>query len=226
VAKRKKRSTPEKQTLVLWALLARGNAAAFQNELKPEPDKADRVALEAAGLIKIEKRGRYRRIWIEVTDRGWEWAGSNLGAALPTNSPAGSQILRAWLTRLKAFMEARGFALADVLGPQGSAQAAGGLIAEPLPYAPLDYAAVRKRIRDVYLNITGGRFNARTLLSDIRQRLKDIDRTTLDDALRRIHLEEGTTLSGLNNPQEITPAIRDAELNFKGEPMYVLWITK
>jgi hypothetical protein len=40
------RTTPEKQTLILWALLARDNAAGFQNELKPEPDKADREALE------------------------------------------------------------------------------------------------------------------------------------------------------------------------------------
>jgi hypothetical protein len=36
------RSTLEKQTLILWALLARDNAAGFQNELKPEPDKAGR----------------------------------------------------------------------------------------------------------------------------------------------------------------------------------------
>jgi hypothetical protein len=85
---------------------------------------------------------------------------------------------------------------------------------------------VRTRVREAYLEIAGGRLNTRVLLSDLRQRLKDIDRATLDDALGRMHLEEGTTLSGLNNPQEITPTIRDAGLNFKGESMYVLWITK
>lgn len=224
MAKGKKRSTPEKRALILWALLVRESAAAFQNELKPEPEKEDRDALKDEGLITSEKRGR--RIWVEVTDKGWAWAGRNLGAALPANSGAGSQILQAWLTRLKAFMDARGFALADVLSPQNSGQAAAGVVSAPSPSPALDYGAVRKRIREAYLDITGGRLNTRTLLSDIRQRLKSIDRPTVDDALRRMHVEEGTTLSGLNNPQEITPAIRDAGINFKGESMYVLWITK
>jgi hypothetical protein len=224
VAKSKKKSTPEKRTLILWALLVQENAAAFQNEMRPEPEKADREALKDEGLITWETRGR--RIWIEVTDKGWAWAGRNLDAALPANSNAGSQILQVWLTRLKTFMDARGFALADVLGPQNSDRATKGLVSAPLPSTTLDYGAVRKRIREAYLDITGGRFNARALLSDIRQRLKNIDRTTLDDALRRMHLEEGSTLSGLNNPQEVTPAIRDAGVNFKGESMYVLWITK
>ena len=221
MARNKKKSTPEKQALILWALLVREGAAAFQNELRPEPERADRDALAAAGLIKHETRER--RIWIEATDRGWEWAGRNLGAALPTNSSAGCQILQAWLTRLQAFMGARNLVLADVLGPQNSVRAPK---VAPQPPAPPDYATTRKRIRGAYLDLTGGRFNTSALLKDIREKLTDIDRESLDEALRRLHLEEGTTLSGLNNPQEITPAIRDAGLRFKGEPMYVLWITK
>lgn len=74
--------------------------------------------------------------------------------------------------------------------------------------------------------MTGDRLNERIPLSDLRDRLNDIDRPILDDTLARMHLEEGTTLSGLDNPREITPAVRDAALIFKGEPMYVLWITK
>ncbi|MGH6840568.1 MAG: hypothetical protein ACREDV_00500, partial [Methylocella sp.] len=100
------RSTPEKQTLILWALLVRDSAAGFQNELKPEPEKADREALEKAGLIKCEKRGRYRRVWIEVTEKGWAWAADHLDDDLPAGSPAGGSILQAWLTRLKAYMHA------------------------------------------------------------------------------------------------------------------------
>jgi hypothetical protein len=220
VAESKERSTPEKRTLILWALLARDHAAAFQKELKPEPEKADRVALIDEGLIKSEKRGQ--RIWIEVTDKGWAWAGKNLGAPLPANSSASGHILQAWLMRLKAFMDTRGMVLADVLGPQVSVQgAAGGSVA-----AQLDYAAMRERVRQAYLDITEARLNTRALLSDIRKKLKDIDHGTLDDVLRRMHLENGTTLSGLNNPQEITQVIQDAGLNFKGERMFVLWITE
>ena len=77
---------------------------------------------------------------------------------------------------------------------------------------------MRARIRNAYLELTGSRFNMRALLKDIRANLNDIDRATLDETLKTMHLEEGTTLSGLNNPQELTEAIRDAGLVFKGEP--------
>jgi hypothetical protein len=48
----------------------------------------------------------------------------------------------------------------------------------------------------------------------------------LDAVLKRMHLEEGTSLKGLENPRDITSAIRDAEISFSGDPMHVLWITK
>jgi len=41
-----------------------------------------------------------------------------------------------------------------------------------------------------------------------------------------MHLEDGSHLSGSDNPPEITDAIRDASLDFKGERMFVLWITR
>ena len=221
----KKRSTPEKRTLILWGLLVRENAAAFQNELKPEPLKADRDVLSYEGLIRWERRGR--RIWIEATDKGWAWAGKNLDAALPANSSAGSQILRAWLTRLMAFMERRELVLADILGPHYSRKsAADNHVNVPSTCEPRDYLAIRDRVRQAYLDVTGGRLNERALLSKVREKLSDIERTRLDDTLRNMHLEEGTTLSGLNNPQEITKTVRDAGLNFKGQDMFVLWITK
>ncbi len=226
MAKNKKRSMPEKRTLILWALLVRENASAFQNELKPEPDKADREALEEAGLIKAEPRGRYRRIWIEVTDKGWAWAGSNLEAALPRNSSAGSQILQGWLARLKVFMEARGLALADVLGPQPSTQAVGGLKAEPPRLAPRDYAAVRACIRKAYLDITDGRLKARALLRDLRSKLHDIERQALDDALKQMQREHEGSLYQLDNRAEITDADRTAAIYFGNEPRHILWIER
>jgi hypothetical protein len=204
------------QTLILWALLIKRDGAGFQKDVKPEVKKPDREALVRAGLITSEKRGR-PGFWLEITDKGWAWAADHLDADLPKRSTAGSAILQAWLKQIKLFMQSRGLALADILGAQEAA-------ADPLPVP--DHSNVRERIRKAYLELTGGRFNTRALLRDLRDRLKDIDRETLDTALKRMHLEEGTTLSGLNNPQEITQPIRDGGLIFKGEPMYVLWITR
>jgi hypothetical protein len=226
VAGSKKKSTLEKRTLILWALLAGENAAAFQNELKPEPEKADRDALSAEGLIKWEKRGQ--RIWIEVTDKGWAWAGNNLGAALPKNSSAAGLILQACLARLKAFMDARGMVLADILGPQDSAQAgaADKGATGSLKFATLDYQALRDRIRQAYLDVTGGRLNTRALLSDLRGKLHEIERGTLDDALKKMQRDQEASLYQLDNRSEITDADRTAAIYFGNEPRHILWIER
>jgi hypothetical protein len=210
----------EMQTLILWALLVRTGGADFQKNIKPEVKKADRQALAKSGLIAVEKRGR--GYWLEATDKGWSWAANHLDANLPKRSTAGNAILQAWLTRIKAFMASRDLVLADVLGAQQQRKTP----TESESHAPIDHETLRARIRSAYFDISGDKLNARVFLSDLRSKLKDIDRGSLDEALGRIHLEEGTTLSGLNNPQEITPVIRDGGLTFKGEPMYVLWITR
>ena len=204
----------EMQTLILWSLLARTSGGGFQKDIRPDVKKADREALIKAGLISSEKRGR-PGLWLETTDRGWAWAADHLDADLPKRSVHGAAILQAWLKRLKAFMAAKDFGLADVLAPPASTEPARD-----------DYSALRRRIRQSYLEATGGRLNQRLFLNVLRDELGDVDRSALDDALRKMHLEEGSHLSGSDNPPEITDAIRDASLDFKGERMFVLWITR
>jgi DNA-binding MarR family transcriptional regulator len=220
------RSTPEKQTLILWALLARDNAAGFQSELKPEPDKADRDALEKAGLIKSKRRGRYRRIWIEVTEKGWARATDHLNDDLPTGSPAGSSILQAWLTRLKAYMQARNVPLAEILGPQRARKDSSEVIAIGDATPASGYDTLRSRIRQAYLAVTGGRINTRARLCDIREKLNDIDRAALDEALKRMQLERQASLYPLDNKTEITDADRNAAIYFGAEPRHILWIER
>ena len=198
------------QTLILWALIAKPGAGALAKEIKPEVKKPDRDALEKAGLLEVSKRGR--AFWLEVSDRGWDWAGENLDAALPSGSTAGCEILRAWLTRLKVFLQVKNFALADVLAPQPEPQGA----AAPLP----------ERIRAAYLECSGGNLNQRVFLSALREKLPDVDRATLNDALTAMHARDGMHLSGTDNPRELTPENRAAALDYKGEAMFVIWITR
>ncbi len=221
MAKRgKRKSTLEKRTLILWALLARENAAGFQNEIKPKPDKDDRIALESDGLIKSDRR-KNQRIWIEVTERGWDWAGRNLSAALPTQSPAGSQILQAWLIKLKKYMEIENYALVDILNPRETLKPVG----ETVP-AGLDQVPVRKRIRDAYLTISGGRLNTRVLLRELREKLRDIERSALDGALVQMQNNQEASLYQLDNRLEVTDADRSAALYFGNEPRHILWIER
>jgi hypothetical protein len=202
----------EMRTLMLWALLAKSGGAGLQKDIRPEMKKADRDALVSEGLIASVAKSR--PIMLEVTDKGWAWAGDHLDAELPKRSIYGAAILQAWLRQLKTFMTAKGFVLADVL-------------ATPVTPEPRDpYSALRERIRQSYLDTTGGRLNQRVFLKVLRDKLGDVDRSVLDDTLRKMHLEDGAHLSGTDNPPEITPAIRDASLDFKGERMFVLWITR
>jgi hypothetical protein len=203
----------EMRTLMLWALLAKPGGAGLQKDIRPEVKKPDRDALVREGLIRSDPKSR--PIMLEVTDKGWAWAGDHLDAELPKRSVHGAAILQAWLKQLRTFMAANGFVLADVLGTPVTSKPAHD-----------DYSALRARIRQSYLEATAGRLNQRVFLNVLRDGLGDVDRSALDDALRKMHLEEGSHLSGSDNPPEITDAIRDASLDFKGERMFVLWITR
>lgn len=196
------------QSLILFALVAKPGAGALQKDIKPDIKKADREALHKAGLIDIDKRGR--AIWLEVNDRGWDWAQSNLGAPLPSGSTAGCEILQSWLSRLKLYLDAREIALADVLAPS----------------RPKVAPALPDRIRAAYLACSGGRLNERVFLSALRQHLADVGREKLDEVLRGLHARDGMHLSGSDNPRELTDENRAAVLVYKGEPMYVIWITQ
>jgi hypothetical protein len=198
---------------MLWALLAKPGGAGLQKDIRPEVKKPDRDALVREGLIRSDPKSR--PIMLEVTDKGWAWAGDHLDAELPKRSVHGAAILQAWLKQLRTFMAVNGFVLADVLGTPATSKPAHD-----------DYSALRGRIRQSYLEATGGLLNQRVFLNVLRDGLRDVDRSALDDALRKMHLKEGSHLSGSDNPPEITDAIRDASLDFKGERMFVLWITR
>ena len=214
----------ELQTLILWALLAKAEGGSFLTDIRPKVTKVDREALVKAGLIVCEKRGQ--RIWLEVTEKGWAWAGDNLEASLPKRCTAGSIVLQEWLTRLKAFLETRGLALADVLAPSPSPSSGDSHVANSRPRPSIDYGTLRSRIRKAYLELTGGQFNARARLRDLRGKLIDVERTVLDEALKRMQREQEASLYQIDNRIEITDADREAAIYFGSEPRHLLWIER
>ena len=152
-SKSREQRRAEKQTLVLWALLATGGEG-FGNEIKPEVDKTEREALVKAGLISVEKR--QRAYWLSVTDRGWRWAEDHLSDTLPDRSYAGTFILAGWLKHLQTFMRATNTPLAEILAPRPLDDAR--LSKENTPgtvIAATDYGSLRERIRTAYLAATG-----------------------------------------------------------------------
>ena len=101
-----------------------------------------------------------------------------------------------------------------------------GIAIEFAQYRLDDFAALRKKIRTAFLDLTSGAFNTRVRLRDLREKLRDLDRAVVDDALLAIQREEGTVLIQLDNRIEITDADRDAALEIGREPRHLLWISK
>ncbi len=203
-----------RRTLILWALLVRDGAGALQGDLRPKVERADREALERAGHIRTERRGRYRQIWIEATDAGWSWAASNLHAPLPPASRDGAQVLQAVLARLADFIRARGLALAEIFGPQP---------AGATPPAAVD---LRERIRSAYLAATGGHLNRRALLRTVREGLAGVDRAAVDAALLQLQREQAAILYPLDDRAQLVAADHEAALLVNGEARHILWIDR
>jgi hypothetical protein len=211
------------QTLILWALLAKTGGASPLKDIKPEVKKPDREALLRAGLVVNEKRGR--ELWLKTTDKGWAWAANHLDADLPTDAPAAGIVLRDWLTQLKTFVEARGLVLTDILGPQPQPKTE-PQSPSPLAALPPSYRSIRQSIRRAYLQLTSGRFNTRAHLRDLRKKLRNIERGTLDEALIRMQRDQEASLYQLDNRVEITDADRAAAIYVGREPRHILWIER
>jgi hypothetical protein len=217
-AKTQEQAAAEKQALAMWALLGVGGAA-YGGRLNPEIAKTERAALVQMGLIESEKRER-GALWLTATDRGWDWAEQHLADPLPDKTFGGAHVLRTWLERLQAFLRARDVRLAEVLATQP----------EPSPAKPdvakaLDHAELRERIRAAYLDVAGG-FNRRALLSDLRARLPEIDRSVMDVALKRLQRDDEASLMQLDNRMDVTDADRGAALQIGNEPRHIIWISK
>jgi hypothetical protein len=234
-------SDAAKETLLFWAILAegRGNevarAALEKKGMLPDEDKKAREGLKARKLLEVEKDTPGKRgVWMTVTEAGWVWAEENLAAPLP-RSQAAAPILQAWMRRLSIFLNDDNASLSRFFGrhrassPEASDphpqvdNAASHSQQQPL--APTS-GALRARIREVYLELTGGRLNTRALLSDVREKLKDIDRPTLDEALKQMQQDEDASLYQLDNQVELTDADRAAAIYFGGEPRHILWIER
>jgi hypothetical protein len=211
------------QTLILWALLARGGSSP-QKDLKPKPEPKDRDALVRAGLVKSEKINR--GIFLTVEDKGWAWAADNMTADLSVRSTAGGFVLKDLLARLAAFIRTQDLRLAEIFSVKATPDA--GI---KVPHKPngeeLTATDLRDRIRTAFQKISGGRFNTSIPLRDLRAELPDVDRTTLDKALLKItREEEGATLMQIDNGIEITEADREAAIQVGNEARHLLWISK
>lgn len=202
----------EKQALILWFLIAKGGSA-WRKDIRPEPSGADRQALESRKLITCERHSQ-NRLRFEVTDDGWAWANDNLDAALPTKTLSAGPILQDWLTLLKTFLSSRSIPLAEfVVSPKKGAVEGGAEQDRDL----------KKRIRTTYLELTSGVTKKRVRLADLRSRIEDVLRATLDQELLGLQRSGHVVLYPLDNPREIKPADEEAAIHLAGAARHILY---
>jgi hypothetical protein len=203
------------QTLIMWALVARGGEAA-QKELVPPLSKPQREALVKLGLLHTRK-GPRNAMQVELTDRGWGWLATNMTAPLSARSPSGTAVLAGMLARLAAFLAARDLALADFIRPAPPA---------PAPRAEQPEAAPAERIRAAYLAATGGQVNRQLRLAELRPALADLGRDALDAALLGMEQAGHAGLLPFDDPTEIRAEDREAALLVGGRPRHLLWLDR
>jgi hypothetical protein len=166
-----------KQALALLDLLLTSEEPAV-SKVKPELKPSEREKLAKEGFIEIEQRGRSKHI--VLTDKIWERALDDL-IVEGTKSPYASTVLQHLLEKLKEYLQSHNISLAEFLHSQHKAITDSANIAR----APED---LEEKIREAYLEVSGGSYNVRVRLSELRQHLSDIPRADIDRTLGGMEL--------------------------------------
>jgi hypothetical protein len=196
----------------------------MQKDLKPDVVAGDRRELVRLGLLRVEreKRGALK---LTVTDKGWSWADSNLGADLPSKASAGiAPLLQRWLTLLHTLLRRHEMSLSDLFEASGNE---GGSTSSHLePKATVSERSVKGQIRDAYLALTGGEIKSRCLLRDLRARLSKLSRSDVDTTVAQMVRSGEAVLFRLDNRLEITAADTHAAIRMGGEQQHILWLDR
>lgn len=216
------------QTLFLWRLLAT-EGSEFLKKIKPEVDAKERKALESAGLIAVEKRkesdkkGARASMFIRLTEQGWDWAATHLDADFSKTLNA-APVLHAILCKLKSHLERSGMSLADFMCPPEVNPPKSKEAGSATSQLAADSAV---RVRAAYCQASGGRWNVRVRLADLRRLLFDVPRDALDTTLLQMEREGSLVLYPLDDPQEVRPEDESAGLrNTLGILRHIVYIER
>ncbi|HET9954428.1 MAG TPA: hypothetical protein VFQ61_07985 [Polyangiaceae bacterium] len=195
-----------------------------------------RRELEAAGVVRVERRGRSSHLILE--DEAWDFAFKYLHSELPT-TPRASKVLEHVLGKLRLFLESHEHSLLDLL--------AGETAAEPKPHVEASSAvmsnvrtagdtAVRvesdatcgppdyeRAVREACLALAHGQTRRRVRLKDLREMVR-VERTSLDRTLVAMQTAGRLVLYKLDNPSELSPEDDSAALWIAGQPRHLVYL--
>jgi hypothetical protein len=199
-----------KERAALFALLAEARDIAnpeLEERIGFRLDGKERRRLNDLKLVTSEKRGR--SYWHELTDAGWRWCSDELsvGPGAGRGSKELERALYAILAGLGRYLEVTEQSLADIFKPRPAG-------------AESD---VEQRIVDAYGALTSehGEF---VKLHELRLRLLDTPRATVDIALDRMYRAQRINLVPQADRQALTDVDRDSSLRIGGEYKHLISI--
>jgi hypothetical protein len=201
-----------KQALVLWNLFIDDKEPAV-SKVKPKFTLAECQPLIEAGLIELEQRGRATHL--VLTDKAWKNALDYL--IVEGVKSHAVTVPKPFLERVKEYLRSHDISLAEFLRPQDKAVAASANIV----ITPED---LEEKIREAYLEVSGGNYSVRVRLSELRQHLDNLPRAEVDKSLIKMQRSKQLSLMPLDDPQEIRPEDKKAAIDMGGPKRHILYM--
>ena len=219
---RKTMDLTSRQTLALWILFFTGQEPTmteFTKNLGAGPKlkgTTERQQLVDAGLIALERRGRATHV--VLTDKAWARAIDYLDAPV-TRSKFAADALGPLLRQLQMYLRRSGVSLAELLsGDEASSEpddAAEQTVEEELN---------EQRLREAYSEISGGKWNIRVRLADLRDQLDGVPRERLDALLLQMEREGKLVLYPLDYRPDIRPEDEQAAIDIGGYKNHIVYM--
>ena len=210
------------EAAVLLVLMAEASPVK-NSELRamgPELAKPSRDRLKNAGLIEVN--ASVRPMTLELTDKGWRTCGELIGGEPPARSTGAGKAMFTVLAGLRRWLDRTDSRPADVFSPRGD---------EAAPDEPaIDEKAVDSSTVDIEASIRAAyariaREPGSTVrLSRLRNELRDIPRTDLDEALARLRRAADVSLIPEENQKTLTDEGRAAAVVVGNQQNHLLSI--
>jgi len=200
-----------RQTLYMLRLVF-GPAEPKLKDLKPPLEPAPlRKQLEALGLIRLEKRGRYQHVLL--TDKGWQWTEAHLNARINPAGASAGRVLVDLLPRLQAFLARKGHALAE-------------LFSDGSPTPPLRSQHPSTQAQAALLGLGHGQTQQRLTLAQVRAALPQLSRAALDAALLDLQHVGAIALYHEDDPELRGTEIEAAALQLGGSRYHLVYLLR
>lgn len=190
-------------------------------DVTPKITRPVRESLEARGLIEREcfvTPGDGRRVrCLKLTDRGWHWLCENFAGDVARSAQCGRE-LTAILQMVRGMLRDRGLTFSEFVAGHSPPASTPGLI------GAADAGRLITRACERLQSAAG---SPRLRIADVRAELPLIPRAVFDEAIQALEAAGDVALYRIDNPMDLQPADREAELRTAtGQPRHLAYLKK